>query len=196
MIQDDFHKTDKYSQEYGHDTIMTATGRMVAPLHLTEDDIDINDITHALSNICRYTGHTREFYSVAQHCYLVSTVVPQHLALAGLLHDAAETYFNDLARPVKHLPELEAYRKIEDASKFLIWQKFCKEVPSSPDDLEAILLADIRLLRTEQRDLMPWHNSYPEHELSTITIEGWPPAKAENAFRTRFLDLYQTQGKY
>jgi uncharacterized protein len=56
--------------------VVTVTGRVVHLLNPSVDEIDIYDIAHALSQICRYTGHTSEFYSVAQHCYYVASCVP------------------------------------------------------------------------------------------------------------------------
>ncbi len=71
----------------------------------------IIDIAHGLSNLCRYAGHTTEFYSVAQHCVVMSRHVPQRLALTALFHDAAEALVGDMPTPLKAL--LEGYRTIE-----------------------------------------------------------------------------------
>ena len=93
------------------DFIQTFTGRMFWPIDPQPDEVDIEDIAHALSNVCRFCGHTREFYSVAQHSVLVSEIVPAAFALEGLLHDATEAYISDVARPVK--PYLTNYKEIE-----------------------------------------------------------------------------------
>ena len=85
--------------------ITTSPRRWAGP---NPDDIRIEDIAHALSNQCRFAGHAREFYSVAEHSVHVSQLcLPEH-ALWGLLHDASEAYLVDLPRPLKLLPEFAA----------------------------------------------------------------------------------------
>jgi len=81
--------------------MQTYTGRMIDPLNLRPADVDIIDVAHALSNTCRFGGHTRSFYSVAEHSLLVSHLVPHEHALCGLLHDAPEAYLGDVIWPLK-----------------------------------------------------------------------------------------------
>src|SRR5688500_14252940 len=85
--------------------IRTYTGKEFYPLKPELDKIDIEDIAHALSNLCRFTGHTKQFYSVAQHSVLASEFVRvydnPHLNLFVLLHDASEAYICDISRPLK-----------------------------------------------------------------------------------------------
>jgi len=83
--------------------ITTYTGKKFFFNDITPEQIDIFDIAHALSMLCRFTGHIHQFYSVAQHSLLVDSRIvgePQ-IHLAALLHDAAEAYVNDLAQPLK-----------------------------------------------------------------------------------------------
>lgn len=81
--------------------IMTHTGKKFKPFNPRTEDIDIEDIAHALSNICRFNGHVNQFYSVAEHSVLVSVLCPEELKLKGLLHDAAEAYLGDVPSPLK-----------------------------------------------------------------------------------------------
>lgn len=47
--------------------LQTFTGKKIFPLNPRTEDICIADIAHSLSMQCRYNGHTKLFYSVAQH---------------------------------------------------------------------------------------------------------------------------------
>jgi hypothetical protein len=90
------------------------SGTLFWPLDPDPELIKVEDVAHALSNLCRYAGHCSEFYSVAQHCVLVSQLCGSDPLdqLRGLLHDATEAYLVDVPRPVKRqLPEYTAAEK-------------------------------------------------------------------------------------
>jgi hypothetical protein len=83
--------------------IQTVSGRRFNPFEPDREQIDISDIATALANQCRFGGHTRTFYSVAQHSCLISDLVRERGggaadALSALLHDASEAYLVDLRR--------------------------------------------------------------------------------------------------
>lgn len=85
--------------------MQTYSGEKFYPENPSWSSIMLVDIVHALSNICRYSGHTKEFYSVAEHCLVMAELFPEYTGLA-LFHDAAEAFLADLPRPVKKgLPE-------------------------------------------------------------------------------------------
>jgi 5'-deoxynucleotidase YfbR-like HD superfamily hydrolase len=107
--------------------IKTYTGVMFDPLYPESELIDILDIAHALSMLCRANGHFRSFYSVGQHCINCAMEAKargysERVQLACLLHDASEAYLSDVTRPVKH--ELPKYLEIEKPLQESIWQKY------------------------------------------------------------------------
>jgi len=83
--------------------VSTKSGRRVALLNPSPSQIVIGDIAHGLAHQCRFNGQTSKFYSVAQHSVLVASILPRELRLAGLLHDASETYLGDVVQPLKEL---------------------------------------------------------------------------------------------
>lgn len=162
------------------DWILTFTGRQCWPLDPQPEDICIEDIAHALSNICRFTGHVREFYSVAQHSVLCSLIVHPRYALAALLHDASEAYLCDIARPVKQA--LLGYAAAEEHLQRVIFEVFDVDC-----EMGGVKVADEQLLITERRDLMAdGHWIVDERNCLTGRVVPMPPQMAEVQFLHRF----------
>lgn len=187
-----FMKKDSVGAEAG--SVMTYTGRWVQPLAPDWRTIDIVDIAHSLSNQCRFSGHTKHFYSVAQHSCLVSDELPRALALDGLLHDASEAYLSDIARPIKNQPIFgEIYRESEDRLMEAICDKFGLDWPHNEMPLKVKAVDNI-LLYTEIRDLLPTE-MLEEIELDeTIPLKAkiktWSPARSKATFLNRFYSLH------
>lgn len=164
--------------------MQTFTGRQFYPLAPEVDDIDIADIAHALSLICRYGGHVDRFYSVAEHCVLVSQSVPAHDAMWGLLHDAAEAYVGDMVRPLKH--HMPDYRLIEDRLLRVIAEHFGMKGASFSASVKD---ADNRILLTERAALMSAPPvAWQQDGLQPLDVEvrGLAPADAEALFLAQF----------
>lgn len=167
--------------------IQTYSGKRFNPTNPYVDAIVIQDIAHALSNICRFTGHCSDFYSVAQHSVLVSYICNQENALYGLLHDGSEAYCQDIASPIKKTAEFSAYRNMEERLQIAVCKRF--GLPAKePIDVKK---ADLLLLATEARDLMAplrpdWESNVKPLPFKIIPLS---PVEAKKLFLERFQEL-------
>ena len=136
--------------------IMTYTKKMFDPLHPNAELIDIEDIAHALSMLCRANGHFKSFYSVAQHsinCMKEARAsgYSDRIQLACLLHDASEAYLSDVTRPVK--AELPRYKEIEAPLQETIWNKWLDQ-PLTEEERKQVFDIDDAILAHEFLNLM------------------------------------------
>lgn len=174
--------------------MVTFTGRYVDPFNLSPDDIDIKDIAHALSLICRYGGHTKKFYSVAEHClYLSDRMNTPEFRLLALLHDAPEAYVGDMVRCVKHrLPE---HQEIE----LRVWTAIVERygltdfvmpnfdlVPIVKEGDYRMAVTELLQLITNQGSLLGIHQQYLPYDIQII---GYSPEEAERLFLEKFVRL-------
>ncbi|TNE48937.1 MAG: phosphohydrolase [Deltaproteobacteria bacterium] len=165
--------------------IQTYTGKQFWPLEPERNTIDIEDIAHSLSMLCRFNGHCLAFYSVAEHCVRVSRILPPESAKWGLLHDAGEAYLVDMPKPLKRMiPEFEEH---ENHLLESIAQHFGLSWPIPKD----VHHADVVMLMTEKRDLMsPEPESWGiDVEPLSDTIHPMSPMEAKAAFLERFQEL-------
>ncbi|RLM13348.1 hypothetical protein BIY27_10785 [Gibbsiella quercinecans] len=169
--------------------INTFTGKHFNYAKPTADSICIEDIAQALSHECRFAGHLPEFYSVAQHCVLVSQIVPEEFALEALLHDAHEAYCKDIPSPLKSL--IPDYRGIENNIDFVIRNKYDLPFTISP----IVKFSDLILLATERRDLdiddgTPWPILAGIFPSDDIIVSPVNPMQARTMFMQRFHQLF------
>jgi len=173
--------------------IQTYSGRRFNPTNPNPEAIVIQDIAHALSMQCRFSGHCREFYSVAQHSVLVSHICGFENALWGLLHDASEAYLVDMPRPLKRSGKLDAFIEFEHKVQEAVCKRFGLPEKEPPD----VKRADTILLATEARDLMsPRHPDWKQPaEPLPFKIESWSPQQAKDNFLKRFTELTSLHSK-
>lgn len=191
--------------------IQTKSGVAFDPFEPDPMSILIEDIAHALSNLCRFTGHTREFYSVAEHSVRASYAAETMIRLSSylgkepqvlpppdapawfmgrvlLLHDASEAYVVDVPAPIK--PHLGGYAELEAGVMRAVAQKFCiNETFFAHPFVKHI---DLTMLATEKRDLLgpppkPWSVELPAPLEETIIP--WSPKRAREEFLARFDQL-------
>lgn len=171
--------------------MQTFTGRQFFPMDPRAEEVDPVDIAHALSMICRYGGHTRRFYSVAEHCVLMShAVAPEH-ALWALLHDATEAYVGDMVRPLKH--HMPAYRDVEDRLMVVILERFGLELVDGDELIPAAVKeADNRILLDERAAVLsppPADWQIEDLEPLGVHVAGWSPVEAELMYGERLHEL-------
>jgi 5'-deoxynucleotidase YfbR-like HD superfamily hydrolase len=169
-------------------TIMLNSGAWFDFCAPSSSEFTIDDIAQGLSNICRYSGQCREFYSVAEHSLLVSEIA-EGFEFEALLHDAAEAFLGDVTRPLKQM--LPEFKRIEAEVERAILDRFGVEGPMPPQ----VKQADLRVLAAEQRQIMPegtdgWVRGQ-KVDPAPVVVRHLPPEQAKKAFLARFEALHQ-----
>ena len=153
------------------------------PLDPKIEDIDIEDIAHALSLLCRANGHFKHFYSVALHSIncayeALKRGSSSRVALGCLLHDGSEAYLADITRPVKK--HLQNYLEFEEVLQGKIFEKWIPNLTDEELKLvfeidDAILYYEfIELFGEKIFDYTPMLKSNPRFDLidfSTVEKE-------------------------
>lgn len=163
------------------DWMQTFSGGQFWPLDPRADEIHIVDIAHALSMQCRYAGHCRRFYSVAEHSVHLARFVSPKNALWALLHDASEAYLVDIPRPVK--PDLTNYKYIESK----VMAEVCKRFGLSPEMPAEVHEADSAIIADERANMAPCVAPWIGYDKPLgIALQFWSPGVAE----IYFLDMF------
>lgn len=162
-----------YLQEKVNDYITTATGNKFYINEPSAQDFSVEDIAHALSNLCRFTGHTPRFYSVGEHSLhcldiAISLGASPLRCLYALLHDASEAVMNDLSRPVKqNVPD---YKKLEDIMSDIMWE--VAGIPSpTKEDYEFVKKIDNTMIILELEQVMNRQDLYEYTLLDSFVNE-------------------------
>ena len=140
----------------GTNHITTFSGIQFTPITPDPAQLDIKDIAHSLSLMCRGNGHILHFYSVLQHCIncareAAARNLSIRIQLACLLHDASEAYLSDITRPVKK--QLPRYVEIEDNLQNIIYTHYLGS-PLSAEEESAVKQIDDDMLVYEFKFLM------------------------------------------
>lgn len=150
-------------------------------------DFTIDDIATGLSRTCRFGGHCRDFYSVAEHAVYVSMLVPEEDAKAGLHHDDPEAFITDMAGPLK--PKLPDYLRYERDIESAVLHRFGIEyLPRS------VKIADMIMLATEKQQIMSRPNDYWPcldgiEPVQSIQIKCMTPGEARDFYLERYYEL-------
>jgi len=161
----------------------TFTGTKFNPYTSPPSDVKLLDIIHSLSLQCRFGGHCRTYYSIAEHSVYVSKQFEDPvLAKWGLFHDAAEAYLTDLPRPLKKL--LPDYNELEQSILTLVAKRFDLPWPI-PDEVREM---DTVLLRTESLQIMTRGNEWviKDVEPLPLKLQCLSPEEAEIFFMNQF----------
>lgn len=163
------------------------------------EDVKIGDVAHALARINRFSGHTYDAYSVAQHSCLVADLVakwgaPPDVQRQALLHDAPEAYYGDVTSPVAKALDLIVERSERGPLYCYPLHELRREIDlvvhealGLPADLHPLVKrADLIAPAIERRDLMaPCERDWklPEFAPNDVSILGtWSPYDAEPKF--------------
>jgi len=179
---------NRLTDEFSTDWIQTFTGKAFYPLEPEKciEKICIEDIAWSLSMQCRYAGHSKFFYSVAEHCIHVSNAVSTEYAFEGLMHDASEAYLVDIPRPIK--PYILGYYEMEKRLMVSISKVFGLQypLPQNVKDCDSSILHDERLSLMHEGE-KDWY--LPFAKIPGINIHCWSQPLAFRYFMQRFYEL-------
>lgn len=185
-LEDDEISVPKADIDFSY--IGTYTNKRFHFMNPFEDEVCIEDIAQALSNMCRYSGHVRKFYSVAEHSVILADFVMEKydnadMALTALLHDASEAYIVDVPRPIK--PYLTNYQEIEDGISKVINKVFnISPMCAIIKELDTNIVCDEA--KVLFKSVPDWVKYYKE---VGVTLKLYTPDESREVFMSKFEEL-------
>lgn len=166
----------------------THTGAYLDYADPQASQILVEDVAHALSQICRFGGHTSRFYSVAEHALLVYSLVPER-GLAALHHDSHEAYVCDAPTPLKAL--LPGFREVAADIDRAVAAAFGLDVAAFKDP--ALKAADQMAMRIEARELKASRGvgRYWGFDEEPLLAAPWRLGMSPEEAKGSFLDLHR-----
>lgn len=139
--------------------LQTYTGKRVSVMNPQPNEINIEDISVALSKQCRFNGHCSKFYTVAEHsvrgAWLAEDWYGKDVAREFLLHDATEAYMGDMIRPVKRMmPQFEEMEQV-------FWKAISTKFNLPYVHSKEVHYLDNVMVSWEKRDLLPNAEEWP-----------------------------------
>jgi 5'-deoxynucleotidase YfbR-like HD superfamily hydrolase len=180
--------------------IRTFTGKS---FDILKPELDIEDIAHSLSHLCRYNGHCSRFYSVADHSMMVCHIMG--FKLEGLLHDASEAYLSDVPAPVKQL--LPDWKKLEDHLDYEVRKTWNLPITETEEckraDRLALFIEAYQLQRNRGADFLDPDGIRDEaiallEAKPEFQMDNWitTPENSKRCFLEFFHDLVNLGGAY
>ena len=105
----------------------------------------LNTIGVSLGRIVRFTGHTKEWYSVLSHSLVVAELLPPEIGVYGQMHDAQEICASDVPSPMKTQVARQRERMIQKR----IYISYGLQWPIPDEIVEAVEVADHKALLAE-----------------------------------------------
>ncbi|MDE7222967.1 MAG: hypothetical protein K2O34_04205 [Acetatifactor sp.] len=164
------------------------------PAEPERDKIDVRDIAHALSMICRGNGHVKTFFSVGQHCIHCALEAEARgysprLILACLLHDASECYMSDVPRPIKGA--MPWYKEVEERLLEQVYIKYLGTALTDEEE-EQVKQIDNDML---YYDLLNLLNEKMEQEAPAMKTEFSYEVLPFEQVEKRYLELFARFGE-
>jgi uncharacterized protein len=175
--------------------VHTLSGTKFFPYDPNPEEVIIRDVAHSLARQPRYNGHTRKFYSVAQHSlilsYFIEELGAEHLALDALLHDATEAYIGDMVNPLK--VTIPVFSELEDKIFGAVALRFQLHNPM-PRTLMALdrvmVYHEVMSFGPVSEEWVRAQSDCPKHFRRIVPLPSW---LVKALFLCRFWELYDEE---